>query len=92
MVKKQVGKGLKALIPDQSNEGEVEAQGNPPVDDISGSSAQPAQNANEPRSMPNPVIDREPDPFFVENLKKEREKRVKAIAAMNELIKKYNTD
>ena len=92
MVKKQVGKGLKELIPDHSNKGEVEAQVNPPADDISGSSAQGAQDVEEVLTMPNPVIDREPDPFFVENLKKEREKRVKAIAAMNELINKYNTD
>ena len=45
----------------------------------------------EPSPAPPPTEVKEPDPLFVENLKKDREKRVKAIEAMNEAIRKYNT-
>lgn len=98
MDKKPIGKGLKALIPesnknktadDQAKQPDSEAvpqtiKPNPPV---SGETAAGVKKSGEVAAMGPPS---EPDPLFVENLWKERERRVKAIAAMNELIKKYN--
>ena len=98
MAKKSIGKGLKALIPDQVSQNVLNGQDKQydtsKVSDSNISETAETSNgetgngASENISSVN--INREPDPFFVENLKKERERRVRAISAMNELIKKYS--
>ena len=98
MEKKPLGKGLKALIPEQGKYsdavGQSKQEGAVNNPEIAGQPAPvPAENpqvSNNPAGSPPADINREPDPLFIENLKKDRERRVKAIEAMNELIEKYN--
>lgn len=102
MSKKRIGKGLKALIREESNENEAKSTQNQPeiqVASTENSNITPITPKNpdpeppKPENNPVPIVTevREPDPFFIENLKKERERRVRAIEAMNEVIRKYNS-
>ena len=99
MTKKRIGKGLSALIPDESQGPEASAETDAPKQEAQTEQGPPPQAPSiapeQPKPMAQqnkpPVVPQEPDPLFVENLKKEREKRVRAIEAMNEVIRKYNT-
>jgi hypothetical protein len=96
MDKKPIGKGLKALIPDQTGKKEAavpaakqEAK-DTSINNASTLSDKATPGEGDIKVLGTASTVSEPDPLFVENLKKERERRVKAIEAMNELIEKYS--